>query len=323
MTFVSISEIAELLVRAEQVLLIAHVNPDADALGSTLATAMALEVKGVPAEVTFPDDPFEVPEGLRFLPRQDLIVAPQEAVGASVAMSMDASSSDRLGRVLETAAGTPTFIAVDHHASFVPFAGLNLVDAEQPATGMLALQLVDALEVPLTTDIATCLYAAISSDTGSFKYPATTPDAMRAAARLMETGIDFAATAKALFDTRSREFIALQARVMNELEVRQVSDLTVAIAQVTREDRERLGIAFTNVESLIDAVRTVAGVDVALVLKEDDRGSWRVSSRSTGAADVGAVCTSLGGGGHRLAAGFTGSRDPRQTLDTFLGALSA
>lgn len=323
MTFVSISKIAELLGRAEQVLLIAHVNPDADALGSTLATAMALEVKGVPAQVTFPDDPFEVPEGLRFLPRQDLIVAPQEVAGASVAMSMDASSSDRLGRVLDTAAGTPTFIAVDHHASFVPFAGLNLVDAEQPATGMLALQLVDALEVPLTTDIATCLYAAISSDTGSFKYPATTPDAMRAAARLMETGIDFAATAKALFDTRSREFIALQARVMNELEVRQVSDLTVAIAQVTREDRERLGIAFTNVESLIDAVRTVAGVDVALVLKEDDRGSWRVSSRSTGAADVGAVCTSLGGGGHRLAAGFTGSRDPRQTLDTFLGALSA
>ncbi len=319
---VTIETIAETLRQADSVLLVAHVNPDADALGSTLATAIALEHLGVPVRVTFPDDPFVLPTGLRFLPRQDLLVDPARA-HAQVVMSMDASSPDRLGRVLATGRKADEFIAVDHHASFVPFAGMNLCDASQPATGMLALDLIDTLGVELDHDIATCLYAAVSSDTGSFRYPATTPRAMRAAARLMETGIDFAGIAKAMFDTKSRAFIALQADVMTGLEVREIDGLTVAIARVSRAARAERDIPFTDVEALIDAVRTVEGIDVAVVVKEDDHGSWRVSSRSAGAADVGAACTTLGGGGHRLAAGFTGSDDADETLGRFLGALAA
>ena len=319
---VTIQEIAEQLRTATSVLLVAHVNPDADALGSTLATAIALEGLGVRVQVTFPDDPWVVPESLRFLPRQDLLVAP-EGQAAHVVMSMDASSPDRLGRVLETAHAADVFIAVDHHASFEPFATLNLCDPAQPATGMLALALIDELGVPLTVDIATCLYAAISSDTGSFKYPATTAQAMRVGARLMETGIDFAGIAKALFDTRTREFIALQAAVMQDLEILPVDGLTVAIARVPGSLRDTWNVPFSAVESLIDAVRTVAGVEVEVVLKQDDRGLWRVSSRSLGRADVGAVCASLGGGGHRLAGGFTGSGDADETLQSFLQALAA
>lgn len=315
-----IAGIVEILRRAPSVLLVAHVNPDADALGSTLATAIALESLGVPARVTFPDDPFTVPAGLWFLPRQDLLVDPAVAT-ADVVVSMDASSADRLGRLLPTARAARTFIAVDHHASFEPFADVNVCDPRQPATGMLALEMVDALGVALTEDIAACLYAAISSDTGSFKYPATTPGAMRAAARLMDQGIDFATIARALFDTRSREFIALQAQVLRDLEIRAVGVLAVAIGRVPRELRGE--IAFTDVESLIDAVRTVEGIDVAVVLKQDDAGQWRVSTRSMGRADVGVACTRLGGGGHTLAAGFTGSDDAEQTLDRFLGALAA
>lgn len=315
-------QIAERLRAADSVLLVAHVNPDADALGSTLATAIALESLGVEVQVTFPDDPFVVPNALRFLPRQDLLVDPA-AAHAPLVMSMDASSPDRLGRVLPAAQDADLFIAVDHHASFEPFADINVCDAGQPATGMLALDLIDALGVELTDDIATCLYAAISSDTGSFKYPATTPEAMRAAARLMETGIDFAGIAKALFDTRSRSYIALQAEVMQDLHVEQVDGLRIAVARVARELRDHWDVPFTDVESLIDAVRTVAGVDVAVVLKEDDQGSWRVSSRSLGRADVGAACTRVGGGGHRLAAGFTGSQDADDTLARFLQALAA
>ena len=318
----SIEQIADVLRGADSVLLVAHVNPDADALGSALATAIALESLGVPVRATVPDDPFEVPPGLHFLPRQDLLVGPQIAQ-AAVVMSMDASSPDRIGRLLPIGQAATSFIAIDHHASFIPFAGINLCDAGQPATGMLALDLIDALGVDLTHDMAICLYAAISSDTGSFRYPATTPAAMRAAARLMDTGIDFAGIAKAMFDTKSREFIALQSAVMADLDVRTVAGYTVAIAQVPAQAREDRGIAFTEVEALIDAVRTVADVDVAVVLKQDDNGSWRVSSRSAGVADVGAVCTQVGGGGHRLAAGFTGSHDAEETLNRFLGALAA
>ncbi|MEI2643952.1 MAG: hypothetical protein V9G10_17020 [Candidatus Nanopelagicales bacterium] len=131
---------------------------------------------------------------------------------------MDASSADRLGRVLATARAAETFIA---RRTITRASSRSLMSTSatpgQPATGMLALDLIDVLGVELTADIATCLYAAISSDTGSFKYPATTPAAMRAGARLMETGIDFAGIARAMFDTRSQSYIALQAAVMQDL----------------------------------------------------------------------------------------------------------
>lgn len=318
----TVDDVAKHLREARSVLLAGHVNPDADALGSCLAVAIALEALGVPVRVTFPDDPFVVPAGLRFLPRLDLLVHPGDAA-AELVMSMDASSADRLGRVMVVAEQASTFIAVDHHASFEPFAPLSLFDPSQPATGMIALELVDVLGVPLGEDIATCLYAAISSDTGSFKYPATTSQAMRAGARLMEAGIDFAGIARALFDTRSRSFIALQSAVLRDLEVLEVAGLTVAVARVPKSLRDQWHVDFTDVESLIDAVRTIAGIDVAVVLKQDDAGHWRVSTRSLGAADVRAVCTRVGGGGHRLAAGFTGTRDDDETLAMFTEALGA
>ena len=310
------------LSEAQRVLLVGHVNPDADALGSALATGMALHTLGREVQVTFPDEPFEVPAGLRFLPGQDLLVAPESVTAPDVVISMDASSGDRIGRLLPIGQAAQTFIAVDHHASFVPFAGINVADADLPATGILALELIDELGVDLTADIAACLYAAISSDTGSFRYAATTPDTLRVAARLMETGIDFAGLARTMFDTKSIGFLALQAEAVNALELVEVGGHWVAVARIGIAERERHGVAFTAVESLIDVVRTVDEADIAVVLKQDDTGVWRVSTRSNGAVDVGAVCTSLGGGGHRMAAGFTGSHDADATLASLLLALA-
>ena len=307
---------------AQRVLLVGHVNPDADALGSALATGMALRSLGRDVQVTFPDEPFEVPAGLRFLPGQEIVVAPDSVVAADVVISMDASSGDRIGRLLPIGEAAQTFIAVDHHASFIPFAGINVVDAAVPATGMLALELIDELGAELTADIAVCLYAAISSDTGSFRYAATTPDTLRVAARLMETGIDFAGIARTMFDTKSIGFLALQAEAINSLELMQVGGRRVAVARIGIAERERHGVAFTAVESLIDVVRTVDEADIAVVLKQDDTGLWRVSTRSKGTVDVGSVCTSLGGGGHRMAAGFTGSHDADATLASLLVALA-
>ncbi len=314
-------QIAEHLRGAQGVLLVAHVSPDADALGSTLAVAIALESLGIQSQVTFPDDPFEVPGSLRFLPRQDLVTAGPFARPADVVISMDASSGDRIGFLLTVGEAARVFIAMDHHASFVPFAPIVHVDAARPATGLLALDLIDALQVELTADMAVCLYAAISSDTGSFRFASTTPESLRAAARLMEVGIDFAAVAKSLFDTRSLGFLAMQADALASLEIRSVGAHKVAIVRVAREDRQRHGIEFSQVEALIDVVRSVEGAEVAVVVKQDDRGIWRISSRSLGGVDVGAACTACGGGGHRMAAGFTGTDDAATTLDSFLQAL--
>jgi phosphoesterase RecJ-like protein len=254
------------------VLLVAHVNPDADALGSTLAVAIALETLGVDAQVSFPDDPFEVPLGLRFLPRQDLIVAPERAAGRR---------GDEHGRLLRRSdrslcsgwGEAPAFIAVDHHASFVPFAPLVHVDAGRPRRDCWpsTSSTRSAWTSPRTWPPASM--RPISSDTGSFRFASTTPESMRAAARLMETGIDFAGAAKAMFDTKSRDFLGCRPRSWADLEVLTAGGRrAVAVISVSRQDRDRHGIAFTQVESLIDAVRTVEGVEVAVVLKQDDHG---------------------------------------------------
>lgn len=313
--------VLEAISPARRVLFVAHANPDADALGSALAVGMALEASGKAIQVTFPDEPFEVPAGLRFLPRQDLVVSPDAASRPDLVISMDASSGDRIGRLFPVGQAAPRFIAVDHHASFTPFADINVVDAAAPATGLLALELIDLLGVPLTRDMAACLYAAISSDTGSFRYAATTPDTLRVAARLMETGIDFAGLSRSMFDTKSIGFLALQAEAVNNLELLEAGGVWVAVAKIGIAERERHGVTFAAVESLIDLVRTVDEADVAVVLKQDDAGVWRVSTRSKGAIDVGAVCTGLGGGGHRLAAGFTGTNDADTTLAALVAAL--
>lgn len=315
--------IAATLREAQTVTLIAHVNPDADSLGSALAIAMAVEAAGVKARVTFPDQPFRIPEGLAYLPRQDLLWPPDEVTDSDVVLAVDASSADRLAGALEVGRAASTFIAIDHHASFDHFADLNFVDPRQPATGMIAMALIREMGVALTRDMATCLYAAISSDTGSFRYPATTPDSLRAAAALMELGIDFSDVAKAMFDTKSLPFLKLQAEVMSNLEVQTFDGKTIAVAEVTAEQRSRHGVDFTETEALIDQVRTVEGIDVAVALKEDDRGHWRASVRSLGSVDVGRACTSLGGGGHRMAAGFTGSASATETLDDLLAALAS
>lgn len=318
-----LQQIADSLRNADSVGLLAHVNPDADSLGSALAIALALESIGVSVRVTFPDQPFVVPAGLQFLPRQDLIVAPDDLPDVDVVMAVDASSADRIGQLADVGRSAKTFIAIDHHASFDHFADVNYVDSRQPATGVVAMSVIDALGVELTQDMSACLYAAISSDTGSFRYPATTPDTMRVAADLMETGIDFATIAKMMFDTKSMAFLKLQAEVMSNLQVQQFEGMTIVVARVTAEQRKRHGVAFTEIEPLIDLVRTVQGADIAVALKEDDGGNWRVSVRSLGGVDVGRACTSLGGGGHRGAAGFTGSTSAEQTLDELLAALAS
>lgn len=318
-----LSEIAANLLSGKHVLLIAHTQPDADALGSALAVGLALEERGVKVGVTFPDRPFGVPRGLRFLPRQDLLVNPAELPDADVVMALDASSADRIGDLLAVGQAAKIFMAIDHHASFDHFADINYVDPRQPATGMIAMQLLQRMDVVITPDIATCLYAAISSDTGSFRYPATTADTLRVAADLMDAGIDFAGIAKELFDTKTRPFLSLQAAVLGALDTQLLDDLTIVVGVVSRADRERHGVLFSDIEPLIDSVRVVEGADVAVVLKEDDRGFWRVSARSMGRVDVGRACLSLGGGGHRMAAGFTGSKSATETLNDLLAALAS
>lgn len=298
------------------VLLLAHVSPDADALGSALAAGLALEERGVDVVVSYGDDPFVVPRVLRTLPGLHLLTPPAEVGERPVVASFDVSSIERLGVLQAAAEAAETLVVVDHHASYTGFGGIHLVDVKAPATAVLALEMVDRLGVEVGIDIATDVYSGIVTDTGSFKYSATTADTHRTAARLLETGLPHDVVARHIYDDEPFGVLKVLGGALDRatLEPDAVGGLGLVHTCVSKAVRDEYGLPLDSVERVIDVLRIATEAEVALVLKQDDTGVWRVSMRSKGRVDVSQVALALGGGGHRFAAGFTGGVDNQQVL---------
>jgi len=309
-----------LVENANRILLLGHVAPDGDALGSALAVGLALKKrfprKGI--EVSFGDEPFVVPANLQSLPGTDLLVAPADVhPEPDLVMTFDASSIDRLGTLRELAENAPAIIVVDHHASYDGFGDVALVDVKAPATAVVADELIGRLSVVLDADIATCLYTGLVTDTGSFRYAGTTAKTHSFAGRLLDTGIPFDEISRELFDSAPFNYLSLLGGALSRAELVQEAAHGEGMVWtlVPAGDRQALGLAFDLVEPIIDIVRKASEAEVAVVLKEDDEGALRVSMRSKGEVDVSLVASRLGGGGHRYAAGFTAdSTDPAQVI---------
>ncbi len=307
------------------VLLLAHVSPDADALGSALAVGLALEARGVDVAVSFGDDPFVVPRILRSLPGQHLLLSPDHVSGRTVVVSFDVSSFDRLGVLRSVTESAETFVAIDHHASYTGFGRLHLVDVDAPATAVLALSLVDRLGVTLDSTIATPIYAGLVTDTGSFKYAGTTAQTHEMAARLLATGMRHDIIARQIYDDEPFGALRLLGAALDRavLEESSVGGLGLAWTVVSDADRATFDLPLDAVERIIDVLRIASEAEVACVLKQDDTGAWRVSMRSKGRIDVSAIAIALGGGGHRFAAGFSGAGGPRDVLRGVREALAS
>jgi bifunctional oligoribonuclease and PAP phosphatase NrnA len=297
---------------ASLVCLACHVRPDADALGSMLAVLHAL--RGRPGRTpavfaSFGDEPFEVPAILRFLPGVELLSPPGGyPARPEVMLSFDAASVDRLGALTGPAEAAGELIVLDHHASNTGFGTINLVHPAAAATAVLAAELIDRLAIPLTEPMALGLYAGLSTDTGSFKFSATTPQVHQLAARLLETGIDPGVVSRELYDRAPFTYLRMLAPALDRavLEPDAAAGLGMVWTTVTKADRAHAGgLSLDSAESVIDVIRRTDEAEVAIVLKEDDAGVWQASMRSKSKVDVGAVCTALGGGGHARAAGFS------------------
>lgn len=315
-----------LLTSTPRPLLLAHVSPDGDALGSALAVGLALRQLGLEPMVSFGDDPFVVPRVLRFLPGQELLVPPADVpLDQSVVFTFDASSIERLGLLRERAENADALVVVDHHASYTGFGTHHLVEVGNPATALLALRIIDHLGVRLDREMAACVYTGVITDTGSFRYSATTPHVHEVAARLMATGIEHDLIARIIYDTAPFGYVRVLGAALDRavLEVDAVSGLGLVWTTVPLVDRQKAGLGIDSVEAVIDAVRVAEEAEVAVVLKEHEDGTWRVSMRSRGRIDVAQVSIALGGGGHRYAAGYTSLADPHATLAQIRDGLAA
>ncbi|MGN6244951.1 MAG: DHH family phosphoesterase [Motilibacteraceae bacterium] len=312
--------------------LVAHVAPDGDALGSALGVALALRSLGSAPRVTFGETPALTPRALRFLPGQELLVDPGTVESApEVVVAFDTSSAARLGELADRFAASPASFAVDHHASYTGFAGTGLVDVAAPATAVLALELVDRLGAELTAEVATCLYTGLTTDTGSFRYAGTTPTTHAVAARLLATGIRHDEIARAVWDTTPFGYLPVLGAALSRavLEPAAAGGLGLVWTCVPAAERAAHGVELDTVEGVVDVVRRAEEAEVACVLKQEDPGPggepgrWRVSLRSKGAVDVSRVAVALGGGGHRYAAGFEAAGEPADIVRAVLDRLAA
>lgn len=320
----SVSEVAELLRRAPDVTLFAHVNPDADALGSALALGIALRRAGATVRVAF-GAPEQPPSSLRALDVQGLVVPISEVPAVpSTLVVLDTGSVDRLGRlgdrVEATIAAGGDVVVVDHHASNTWFGTHHLIDDRAEATVVIALALLDELGVELEADLAACLYAGLVTDTRSFRHATATTHLV--AARLISAGVDPLTSIRPLMDSHPFAWLSMLSEVLADarLEKDAAQGFGLAYAVVGFSYVEQVRIEET--ESVIEMVRTAHEADVAAVLKETAPNHWSVSLRSDGALDVGVVAERLGGGGHRAASGFTATAVAEEILADLRVALN-
>ena len=293
---------AALLSDADSVSVVCHVFPDADTIGAGLALALVLDRAGKSVEVSFAE-PAQLPESLQSLPGGHLLVASQDLRrDADLVVTVDIPSMNRLGALGDCAAPGRPVLVIDHHASNNLFGTANYVDSSADSTTMLVADLLDAWDKPIDADVAHCLYAGLTTDTGSFRWASAR--AHRLAARLVDLGVDNAAISRTLLDTHPFAWLPMLSRVLGSARLlADVADGRGLVYAVVNHE-EWSGARPEEVESIVDIVRTTQQAEVAAVFKEIEPRKWSVSMRSK-SLDIAAVASEFGGGGHRLAAGYS------------------
>ena len=309
---------ASVLRSYRRVVLLAHVNPDADALGSALALGVALHRTGVEVQVSF-GEPQTVPRSLRGLPGQDLVVPASAVTQAPLVVTVDVNTPHRLGALSRLLDGADQVLVIDHHASNTRFGTVDLVDPAAESTTVLVAALLDELGLPIDRDIAENLYAGLATDSVGFRHAGSA--AHRLAARLIDAGVQPDDLLRPVTESHPPAYLAMLSRVLERAVVEPLPDEgTWVWTAVETADQAEVGSEET--DSIIDILRTVAAIRMAAVFKCVGPSSWQVSLRSVPGTDVAAAAVRLGGGGHTRAAGFSFHGTLDEARQALVGALS-
>jgi phosphoesterase RecJ-like protein len=284
------------LVAGHRFVLSSHSRPDGDAVGSALAAAFALRRLGKEATVVMDG---AAPPSLQPFPGvSDIRVASSVDETYDAAIIMECSSLDRTGvRGLDRS----PILNIDHHPGNALYGAVNWIDESAAACGELVATLVDALGVPLDREIATHIYLTILTDTGSFHFSHLSARTFDLARRMVEAGADPVWIAREHYDSNTLGRVRLFGSVLSGMELS--GDGRVAVLSVTRRMAEEAGGTYDDTEGLINFPLSVKEIQAVAFLKEQAPGDWRISLRSKGAVDVGAIAQTLGGGGHKNASG--------------------
>src|SRR5213595_3174611 len=293
-------EIGQILRDHQRFAILGHVRPDGDALGSQLALALSLQALGKEVRVWNEDGMLEK---YSFLPRAELLTKPPSTPeDFDVAIALDTAIQNRLGTALVAIRSSKIWINIDHHPSNPGYGDVAHIDSSAPATAEIVFHLIKSQGLPFNREIAENLYAAISTDTGSFQYPQTSARTFEIAAELVCTGIDVGQLSQQLYENYPRRRVELLRELLRTMRFER--DGRVASFSLSLQTAAELQVLPEDNEGLIDHLRAIRGVIVAVFFEELADGKVRVSMRSkSDAVDVCAICQKFGGGGHTLAAG--------------------
>ena len=298
----------------ERFLVSSHQRPDGDAIGSAVGVALALRAIGKTADVVMDAVP---PPSLQPFPHVDEIRVTREVTESCAgALIMECSALERTG---VAGLDRSPVLNIDHHPGNTSYGTINWIDESAAACGEMVFTLVEALGVPLTPAIATHVYLALLTDTGSFHYSHITPRSFEIARRCVEAGADPQWIARTHYDSSTLARVKIFGSVLNTMQIDRSG--RVAVLTITRETAAAAGGSFDDTDGIINFPLSVKDILAVAFFKEAGPGDWRVSMRSKGAVDVGAIARSYGGGGHANAAGCSASGELALLQATFLNLL--
>jgi bifunctional oligoribonuclease and PAP phosphatase NrnA len=300
----------------DRFLLVTHENPDGDALGSLLATKLALDSLGKDSEMyLYGDAP--LPREYGFMPLEGLRRDLPDDAAERVLVALDCANESRMGPAPELLEEAPLTLDIDHHHDNSRFGDVNLVVGDASSTGEVLRDVFAELDVVLTPEIAEALYIAVVTDTGRFQYTNTTPKALRLAAELVEAGADVHRVFQGVYESVEFAKLKLLARALERAQVYEGGRLVVS--HLLRSDFTELNAAEAYSEGIIDYLRAVEGAEMAALIREPPRREGprrRVSLRaSNDELDVSAIARKSDGGGHRQAAGFSSDASVEEITD--------
>jgi bifunctional oligoribonuclease and PAP phosphatase NrnA len=300
----------------ERFLLTTHENPDGDALGSLLATKLALDSLGKDTYMyLYGNAP--LPGEYAFMPLADLRRELPHDAAERTLVALDCANESRLGPDAEVLQVAPYVLDIDHHHDNTRFGNINLIVPDASSTGEVVRDILRELGIALTPEIAEALYIALVTDTGRFQYTNTTPKALRLAAELVEAGADVHRVFQGVYESVQFAKLKLLARALERAQVFEGG--AIVVSYLVRTDFAEVGAAEPYSEGIIDYLRAVEGAQMAVLIREPPRAdgpSRRVSLRaSTDELDVSAIARKSGGGGHTQAAGFSSEASIAEITD--------
>lgn len=290
----------------DNILLITHSNPDGDAVGSIFALYGILKSLGKNVRCEIKD----IPTVMQMLASEDAFSDFKE----EYVVSVDLADPQLMPLNLRAEYADKVDLSIDHHATNVEYAKSTLLKADAAAACEVILNMVNEAGFEIDTEIARCLYVGLATDTGCFRYSNATAATFRAAASLIEKGVDSAKINTDIFETKSRAYVMFETMAMNSLKT--YLDGKCAVLLITKDMYQKANISESEAQGINALPRQIEGVMAGVTVKERADGIYKISIRSREPLDASAICALMGGGGHRLAAGCELSGSAQSVINT-------